>query len=242
MKKYSIANLITELDCKYDLMRSRLEPYNLTDEMNIADSDIVIDISEEMYENTLARLPQFNREECEYMLMGDSFYKQLIHFDGMLLHASAVEKDGEAFLFSAKSGTGKSTHTHLWLEYFENARIINDDKPAIRKIGEDYFAFGTPFSGKTDESVNTGVKLAAIVFLERSKTNIIKKITPAEAIPLIMNQTVRPSTSADSMNIFLNFMDGLLTKVPVYKLYCNISLDAVKTAYYAIKGETKNED
>ena len=73
----------------------------------------------------------------------------------MLLHSSAVVVDGYAYLFSADSGTGKSTHTGLWKQHFgDRAYIINDDKPAIRKVDGEWYVFGTPWSGKTDTSVN----------------------------------------------------------------------------------------
>ena len=73
-----------------------------------------------------------------------------------MVHASAVEVDGKAYLFSADSGTGKLTHTKQWQNYFgkERALIINDDKPAIRKDKNGWAAYGTPFSGKTDENLN----------------------------------------------------------------------------------------
>lgn len=238
MKKYSIANLIIEMQCEYEPLISRLATYELKNTDESDKIDIKIDISEEMFQNTLDRFPQFGRGECEYMLCGDAFYKGLIEFDGMLLHASAVELDGEAFLFSANSGVGKSTHTHLWLDYFEKARILNDDKPAIRKINGAYYAFGTPFSGKTDESINTGVKLSSITFIERSENNWINKLTSDQSIPLILNQTIRPHASPKHMDLVLSLIDGLLKVVPVYKLGCNISKDAVKMAYQAIKGES----
>ena len=82
------------------------------------------------------------------MWVGEAFYARLLQYDGMLLHASCVEKDGKAYLFSAKSGTGKSTHTHLWLRAFPDSRIINDDKPAVRRMDGTFYACGTPFSGK----------------------------------------------------------------------------------------------
>lgn len=73
-------------------------------------------------------------EDCEYLSSGGSFYNQLLKFDGMLLHSSAVVMDGYAYLFSAPCGTGKSTHTALWRKVFgeDRARILNDDKPALR--------------------------------------------------------------------------------------------------------------
>ena len=188
------------------------------------------------------RVEAFSLSDSEYMVLCDQFYKRLLRFDGMLLHASAVEYKNRAYLFSANSGIGKSTHTHLWLKYVKGTEILNDDKPAIRRIDNDFFAFGTPFSGKTDETKTTGAKIAAITFIERSTENKIIKLSSAEALPLIMGQTVRPSTSREHMEILLGFLDGLLKSVPIYKLYCDISREAVRTSFEELTGEKLFEE
>ncbi len=118
------------------------------------------------------------------------------------LHSSAVVVDGYAYLFSADSGTGKSTHTGLWLEHFkEKAFIINDDKPVLRLENGQWFVYGTPWSGKTDLNINVKAKLGAIVFLERAKENHITPIEVKEAIPLFFNQTVRRLKREEKMDL-----------------------------------------
>ena len=88
------------------------------------------------------KAPYLDLDTCEYMTTGSSFYRQLLDFNGMLLHASAVMVDGKAYLFTAPSGTGKSTHTRLWLQQFgERAAILNDDKPALRFENGKWYAF-----------------------------------------------------------------------------------------------------
>jgi hypothetical protein len=164
----------------------------------------------------------------------DAFYNELLRFGGMMLHSSCVEKDGFAYLFSARSGTGKSTHTHLWLENLENTRIINDDKPAIRCIDGVYYAYGTPWSGKTDESVNIGVPIAGIAFLSRGE-NSIKRIPGIKALKLFMDQTVRPNEKA-LMGNMLDILNGILTDIPIYEMSCDMSEEAVRTAYNGMKG------
>lgn len=144
--------------------------------------------------------------------------------------------DGYAYLFSANSGTGKSTHTRLWMEYFkEKAYIINDDKPALRYVDGRWWVYGTPWSGKTDLNVNAKVKLGAIVFLERAEENWIKPIEIQEAIPLFFNQTIRRMKYEEKMDLVLNCMEQILMKNPIYKMGCNISEDAVTTAYETIR-------
>ena len=157
-------------------------------------------------------------------------------YGGIMIHSSAVEVDGKAYLFSAPCGTGKSTHTKQWQKYFgaDQAIIINDDKPVLRRLEDGWYAYGTPFSGKTDENVNKKVKLQGICMLERGE-NRIRQIQPAEAIPLILQQTIRPKNEK-YLGKMMEIMDQLLREVPVYRMQCDISEEAVKMSYEAMKG------
>jgi hypothetical protein len=122
----------------------------------------------------------------------------------------------------------------LWLEKFPTAEILNDDKPAIRKIGDKYYAFGTPWSGKFDESINTKTEIAGITFLSRGETNEITRVSGEEAMFDFMSQTVRPNKK-EYMIFFMEILDKILSEVPVFKMKCNISLEAVETSYNAMK-------
>lgn len=125
--------------------------------------------------------PELVQDDWEYMLTGSDFYTELIKYNGILLHSSCVVVDDYAYVFSADSGTGKSTHTQLWLEHFgDRAYILNDDKPAIRLIDGKVYACGTPWSGKYDYSTPKIVELAGICFLQRSETNWIKRLKQAK--------------------------------------------------------------
>ena len=170
--KIKTADLIVELNVHHELLSSRLEPYKYDGDEA---ADIVFDVTEKYYIARQAEHPNLTLGESEYLWSGAHFYEKLAKFQGVMLHASCVEYDGKAYLFSARSGTGKSTHTHLWLKYLPGARIINDDKPAIRLVDGVFYAYGTPWSGKTDESVNVGVPIAGICFLSRGE-NKIKRI------------------------------------------------------------------
>ncbi|OPZ86250.1 MAG: hypothetical protein BWY74_03696 [Firmicutes bacterium ADurb.Bin419] len=152
-----------------------------------------------------------------------------------MLHASAVAYENKAYLFSARSGTGKSTHAELWIKHFgaDKAAIINDDKPAIRLLDNSFFVYGTPWSGKSDKNLNIKVPLRSIVFIERSETNRIDRIDSKQAIALIINQTLRPK-QLEKMDKLLDLLEKILVTVPIYKLCCNISEDAVELAYKVI--------
>ena len=235
MELFDIAGLKVEMNClDGGTLFERSRAYLSKDEN--AAPDFSVDIPDEVLESKREALPQLTADECRYIYTGEAFYYKLLDFGGMLLHASCVAKDGKAYLFSAKSGTGKSTHTHLWLKTLDGVTMVNDDKPAVREINGTFYACGTPFSGKNDESENVLVPIRAIVFLERARENSIKRITPKEALPLFMSQTIRPARK-DYMIKMLDILDRVLTNVPVFRLYCNISQDAVFTAYNGIEDD-----
>ena len=228
--KIKTTGLIVELNVHHELLTSRLEPYRYDGDK---DADIVFDVTEKYYIDRQAEHPHLSMGEAEYLWSGAHFYEKLSQFNGVMLHASCVEYEGKAYLFSARSGTGKSTHTHLWLKYLPGARIINDDKPAIRYIDGEFYAYGTPWSGKTDESVNEGIPIAGIAFLTRGE-NKIKRIPGIKALKLFMDQTVRPYDKA-LMEDMLETLNLILTNIPIYELSCDMSEEAVMTSYNGMK-------
>lgn len=231
METFEIANLHVRFDARGELLYTRTRPYLAKDD---AEPDFTIDLPEDFFVQKHEQCPQLTLDECRYVWVGEAFYARLLRYDGMLLHASCIEKDGAAYLFSAKSGTGKSTHTHLWQKAFPGSRIINDDKPALRLLDGTFYACGTPFSGKTDESVNAQVPVRAIVFIERGEENRIEPIPPATSIPLFMSQTLRPPKK-EAMETMLTLLGELLEAVPVFRLRCNMDVSAAETAFAGIE-------
>lgn len=232
MEKYIIAGLKTEYYVRGKLLRDRSESYKA----DFSDDEVQIrlNVKEDFIRNKKEEMPHLSLDDHEYMWTGEAFYNELIKHNGMMLHSSCVEKDGFAYLFSAKSGTGKSTHTHLWLKNLEGTRIINDDKPALILEDGKWYACGTPFSGKTDENVNVKVPIRALVFLHRSEKNEVKRMPTIQAIGMLLSQTIRPH-SKEIAEKMLDLADKLLTKVPVFSLGCNMDDDAAIVAYNEIE-------
>ena len=240
LKKLKVADVTLEIDLKYNKTIRQSKDY----EAEFDKTNISIHIPDEDYAAFKNEAPYLSDEDIEYIYTGAAFYEALLHFNGFMLHSSGVVVDNYAYLFSADPGTGKSTHTDLWVKYFGNdrAKIINDDKPAIRMINDKIYVYGTPWSGKTDQNINMKVPLGAIVFLERSEDNWVKEIEPKEAIPLILQQTIRPR-EPEVMIELLDMLDIVLRRVKLYRLGCNISEEAVKVSYNGIKAEDqKNEN
>lgn len=226
-KYYRIAGLTVEMD-SFGKTASQAEAYAVPLQ---GDVDIRIDRFPEEFS---ARYPEASEELCEYMYSGISFYLQLIGFDGIMLHSSAVVVDGVAYLFTASSGVGKSTHTSLYIKEFgDRAFILNDDKPAIRCEDGQFYAYGTPWSGKTDQNVNARAPLGGICVLERGEENEISRIYGKQAILGIFSQTMRPS-KAQSIEKVLDLIGILIEKVPVWNLKCNTEPEAARVSYEAM--------
>lgn len=197
--------------------------------------DITIDIDGAKLKKSKEKYPQLTLDEWEYMQTGFVFYQELLNFNGFCLHSSAVALENRAILFSGPCGTGKSTHAGLWQQYFgpDRAVIINDDKPALRLMNGTFYAYGTPWSGKSSLNLNIRVPLGAIVFLKQAEENHIRRLDNKEAVQLLIYQSIRPKDRR-KMDKLLTLLDALLKKIPVYQMSCTISTDAVKLAYKTI--------
>ena len=193
---------------------------------------IVLGIDDEALEGYRSSMPQLSLLEHEYMWTGAKFCEGLLEHNGFMLHASGVVYENKAYLFSAPSGTGKSTHTGIWRRTFgeDKTFIINDDKPVIRIIDDVVMAFGTPWSGKTDQNENIGVPLQGICFVERCETNWIEPMSPKDAAHRILDQTVRPGNH-ESMGKLLELLDKVLKNVKIYTLHCNMENEAAIVAH-----------
>ena len=168
--------------------------------------------------------------------------ERLLDEDIILFHCSAMELDGKAYLFTAPSGTGKSTHTRLWREVFgDRVTMINDDKPLLhiskgKTDGAVQSAmvrvYGTPYAGKDGLQTNTSAPVAAIVILHQATENTIERLSERVAYPTLLNQTYRRNDPAGMMKTLE--LVGVLAKLPLYSLGCTISEEAVMMAYQRI--------
>ncbi len=167
--------------------------------------------------------------------------RRMPEYGAFLFHSAVVECDGRAYAFAAPSGTGKSTHAALWLKYFgERARIINGDKPILRRDGEFFFAYGTPWCGKEGLNENDRSPLAAICFLERGKENRIVKLDSSESVGLLFPQILMPESETDVAMLF-PLLSDLLGSVGCYRLTCDISEEAVMVAYNGMNNNMRGQ-
>ena len=226
---YEIAKQVVFMNPKYQPLLTQSESYKTKKKETMAD----LSISEKELNDYSKNFPALTIGECEYMLYGARFYEFLINNGGFLLHSSCVVYEEYAYLFSAFSGVGKSTHTNLWVKHFKGAKILNDDKPAIVIENSRIYAYGTPFSGKTDLNINACYPIKAIIFLERGINNEIHLLSGKEAIYNILSQTIRPSDDKTMENL-LFIINMVVKAIPIYGLKCNISDEAVELVYRTV--------
>ena len=212
MSRYQIADLLVDMDVSGRTLQQAKAYASQAD----GPADIVLNCDVNQIMELNPELTDW--DTAEYMGTGAIFARELLNFNGSFLHSSAVILEGKAYLFSAPSGTGKSTHTEKWCRLF-GAHYLNDDKPALRLVDGVWMAYGTPWSGKHDLSSNEGAPVGAVAVLRRGEENTITRIQPAQAMPWIMSQTTF-RLGREDMDKQLALMDSFLRQVPIWQLSC----------------------
>lgn len=241
-----IAELVVRIDNRYDYVREFCGAYIVADELP---ADITVSATEEEIRRQIGDIPAGENDAQKQQLeryaypYGESLCiyrhiaREMIRFDGFLMHAAVIAVDGEAYAFAAKSGTGKTTHMKLWLETFgERAQVINGDKPILRYIDGTLYAFGTPWCGSEGMGHNAKAPLRALCFIERSETNSIAPMASAAVIGRIFHQLLMPQDEA-SLDRFMQMIENMIAATPCFLLRCNMEPEAALAAWRGIRGE-----
>ena len=219
-----IAELITEVPAAGG-MAPRCNDYLWN-----GDEKVDITIKNENYRPEL--YPNCSENMVAYMESASQFYSQLLWLDGFYLHASTVVVDGKAYLFSGHSGAGKSTHTRLWLKEFgDRAVIINDDKPALRRIDGVWYAYGTPWCGKDGINCNAKAKVAGVCFMKKADHNKIRRMSTFESMHRLMGQTMYLFKDQERLDLMLGHLERFLLEIPVFELENRPEPDAARLSY-----------
>lgn len=229
---YEIAGLKVEMAPKYERLRRQSAVYQCSEAVS---AETVIKVQPDPQDEAHVVMERPSEEEREYICCSAAFCRNIVPYGRFFLHASAVVQEGEAYLFAAPSGTGKSTHTALWREIFPDSYILNDDKPVIWPEKEQVTAWGTPFAGKSHLQINRGVMLKGICFLHRGRENDIQRIEEDKALALMLNHTWRPK-QREEMNLLLDMMEQVVTQVNIYEMYCTKEREAVELSSRVMKG------
>lgn len=212
-----------------------------------AETDIDVSVSMEDLEEEKrvaekTGIGPFSEKYLETLALHRKVSESLTKYNTVLFHGSAIALDGEVYLFTAPSGTGKSTHTRLWRECFgERALMVNDDKPFLH-LNEDgsMTVYGAPWDGKHHLSTNIGLPLKAICILSQAPENRIYKVSKKEALYPLYLQTLWSNSNQTMVKNSLEVLSGILNQ-PLWHLECNISHEAVKVSYEAMSGKCMEE-
>ncbi len=177
------------------------------------------------------KIRKFTEPFLERAAIQRTIAEYLFDRDVLMVHGSTVAVDGRGYLFTAKCGTGKSTHTRLWCQAFgDRAVMVNDDKPFIRIGSDGILVCGSPWSGKHGLDTNITVPLAGICILERGQENKIVPCEPEAALPMLLHQSYCP-LQEEKRPAFEALVSRLADGVPLWKMECNKDLDAALCAY-----------
>lgn len=232
----TVASVETLFDSTPQFFRAYLTEESVDFAVKVSPQELVFEQTELDEE---ARLEGFRRREftdpfLERAAIQRAFAEHLLDQETVLLHGSAVAVDGEGYLFMARSGTGKSTHTRFWREVFaQRAVMVNDDKPFLRIDANGVTAFGSPWSGKHGLDSNIAVPLKGICILERGAENEIRPITPENALPMLRHQAYQP-LDAGRQAVSDGLIFRLAQQVPLWHMTCTKDPRAAQIAYDAM--------
>lgn len=236
-----MADRVMEITSIYDKVHNYCKGYETDEPVDFSVAITLNDIdfekektySEYTYEGLKA--PNFPDDLLEITAVYRKIGEKMPDYDTVIFHGSSISVDGQGYLFTAKSGTGKSTHTKLWRELLKDKAImINDDKPLIH-IGDKVTIYGTPYNGKHRIGNNISAPLKAICILKRAEENHIKRISKTQAYAMILQQVYRPYDKIQLAKT-LKLVDKMVDKVEFYELACNMDIQAAEIAYNTMKG------
>lgn len=211
--------------------------------VEISADDIAFERETANDEHNLEGLPAPKAEDylLERTALQRKIAEKLFEYDTLLFHGSVISVDGEAYLFTAKSGTGKSTHTRLWREMLgDRAVMVNDDKPFLRSTPDGIFVCGSPWNGKHGLGCNIDVPLKAICILEQGEQNVIQKISAKEAVVMLFQQSNRP-LQTKLLPKYLDLLEKIASNTFFYRLKCNMDPEAAEISYRTMSGRVKEK-
>ena len=190
MPNYKIADIIFNAEHHFPYVKNLCANYEYFGKEK-PEITLNVSISDIKKEKSLYAEDKFTDDYCESLALYRKFLEYAINKETIILHSSALAVDDDAFLFTAPSGTGKSTHARLYRQAFlDRVTMINDDKPVIKKVGEDFYVFGTPWNGKHQLDTNSKFKIKAVCNLKRGEENKIYPISSSQMLFVLLNQTL----------------------------------------------------
>ena len=227
----------------YEMCREYEAPAGQKPDFTVSTTDEEIrrefEASEEIYRRTLSF--EGWKGLCESDSLLTNLCDTIPYYGAFLMHAAVVAVDGVAYIFTAPSGTGKTTHILLWKQHFgDRAVILNGDKPIIRIMDGKVYVCGTPWKGKEGFGLGPGVMLpvGGVCVVEQNPENHIRKLSVSEAIPHIIQQVHRTRDTEESFDRFWALLDQFVTSADIYLLQCNREPEASRLSYLTMRRKT----
>ncbi len=223
---YSFAEVNFLVEYKYRYTEELFKPYKVSENPS---ATITLTDSDYEFERQRSSAP------IEYLenlaILRKIIVILLTEHKAVLFHGSAIKCGENGFLFTAPSGTGKSTHTRLLKEYLgEKVSYINDDKPILKVGSNGVTIYGSAWNGKHWLGENTSAPLKAICVIKRAENNSIEKLDKALAVRTLLEQTVGYANKEQAIKL-LEVISGIVDSVDFYTLYCNKDISAAKTSH-----------
>ena len=228
-----LADKYIEINSVYDELRNFFKDYLVT---NVT-PDFSVSLTKEdiLAEQEATAENQFSPTYLETLALLRKLAEILPSHSRILMHGSSISYNEHAYLFTAPSGTGKSTHIRLWKKHLgDDVKIVNGDKPFI-SLKDEPMIYGSPWAGKENWHRNCKMPLKGICFVQRGTTNSIRRIEASECLSLLFKQVYLPADTL-AAGLTLELVDMLIKKVPLYVLTCDMSEDAVRCSFEALTG------
>ena len=214
----------------YDLCRDYLTDEHAEEEIFITEEDINAEQNEFNEQDTIIRRYPYLETLAVYRKIAE----KILDYDIFLMHGAVLGYQDSAYMFTAASGTGKTTHIMKWLDNLDEAYVVNGDKPLIKITDNEAIACGTPWQGKEKLGQNCMIPLKAIVFMERGENNFIEEVSFEKVLALLIRQTYMPEDAA-KLKKTLGLVSKLKGRVRFYKfVFNNMKSDAFEVAYKGI--------
>lgn len=246
--RMKIADVLMDVSSQYEMLAEYCREYIVEDSAEEVSERLVLTMEDIEKERAIAEksgesvptlglqqnMPQYSPQYLETLAALRKIADFMPEKDCFLMHGAVIAWKNQGYLFTAPSGTGKSTHLALWKKYLgDQAEVINGDKPFLKVTEDEVWVYGTPWAGKEQWQVNKKVALKGICFLGRGEKNSIQKIDSFSTLPFLMRQvyfTDAPQSAGKTMEL----LDQMLKIVPLYKMKCDISKEAFECSFGAM--------
>lgn len=196
--------------------------------------DFTVSVTEEELAAELPVSPVKNKDYLEYICAYRKIAELLPDYDAFVLHGAVITRAGGSFVFTAPSGTGKTTHILLWKSEFPDCWVLSGDKPIIRRYKGEFYACGTPWLGKEGMGSRSIRPLTAVTILNRGAENEIRPATREEIVQTLLRQLYRPKDPA-RLAKQLALVNDCFRVTPIYTMHCNMDPSAAHTAWDAMR-------